>query len=569
MKYRLSFRISNGFEMSEPGRVIVPPDEQNARLRARIDELEQELALHRQSFMSPEQPAGIGAQRPSDQDYKEIFDQLSVCMFFVDVTLDGRFRYAGFNPAEEQVVGLSSAEVAGKFVEEVFAPDLAQKLAGNYRRCLEKGIAITYEDELRFPAGSRYFHTNLIPLRDTSGRIHRIVGACIDTTDLKQALQEAVGRQKLESLGILAAGIAHDFNNLLGSILVEAELAETELDAGGSPKRELQSIQSVASRAAEIVRQLMTYAGKDSARRELVDLSLLMEEMLGLLKVSISKHADLQVDLPRDLPAIWANPAQLRQVIMNLITNASDALNENEGVISISIREVANANSLTDPRASDANARYVRMTVRDSGCGMTPEVLSRIFDPFYTTKFAGRGLGLAAAQGIIRSHDGEIAVSSTPGQGSVFEIQLPCCAQSPGPVSSQMSNQEGHYGSAAGTVLLVEDEGVLRHGVSAILRNAGFHVIEASDGVAGVELFRQNHRMIDVILLDLTLPLMTGLEVLSSVRQIRPDVKVILTSAYSDEGLHFEHAPWGYIRKPYRSNELCQLLLRACQSATA
>ena len=160
-------------------------------------------------------------------------------------------------------MGLTSAEVYGKFVEEVFAEDLAQKLNANYRRCLEAGVPISYEDALDLPSGRRYFNSNLIPVRNASAVIHRIVGACIDTTDFKRNQEEALARQKLESLGVLAGGIAHDFNNLLGSILSQAELAEKELARGSAPRQELQLIKSVAMRAGEMVRQLMVYSGQD------------------------------------------------------------------------------------------------------------------------------------------------------------------------------------------------------------------------------------------------------------------------------------------------------------------
>jgi PAS domain S-box-containing protein len=303
------------------------------RLRDHIAGLEEEISQLRRSLADAEL-RHAGPQTTTDNYYKEVFDHLSVCMFFVDVTPDDRFRYAGFNPAEEEALGLSTEQVTGKFVEEVFAPDLAEKLTRNYRRCLQAGEPITYDDELNLLAGRRYFHSNLIPLRNSAGRIHRIVGACIDTTDLKRTQEEALGRQKLESLGVLAAGIAHDFNNLLGSILAQAELAEVELAGGVSPSREIRAIQGVATQAAEMVRELMTYAGKGSATREATDLSILVEEMLELLRISISKHATLRVDLPKNLPAVQANPAQLRQVIMNLITNASEAIGNTEGVIS-------------------------------------------------------------------------------------------------------------------------------------------------------------------------------------------------------------------------------------------
>ncbi len=353
-----------------------------------------------------------------DQHDKYLFDHLSVCMFFVDVTRDGRFRYAGFNPAEEKAVGLTSQQVMGKLVEEVFEPDLARKLVERYQRCVDAGTPISYDDELNLPSGCRHFASNLIPFRNRAGRIHRIVGACIDTTELKRTQEEAISRHKLESLGVVAAGIAHDFHNFLASILMEAELAETGEAEGSFPKQELRTIQTVASRATELVRELMAYAGSDPSIRERTELSHLVEEVLQLLQIFIAKNATLRVTVPEEPAFVYANPAQLRQVIMNLVTNASEALGSNGGDISINVATVAD----------EQESRWVRLTVGDTGAGMTPEVLSRIFDPFFTTKSAGRGLGLAAAQGIIRNHGGVISATSEQGKGTEFEILLPFMA---------------------------------------------------------------------------------------------------------------------------------------------
>jgi nitrogen-specific signal transduction histidine kinase/CheY-like chemotaxis protein len=395
------------------------------------------------------------------------------------------------------------------------------------------------------------------------------VGACIDTTDLKRTQEEALSRQKLESLGVLAAGIAHDFNNLLGSILAQAELAEVELAGGISPGQEIRAIQSVATRAGEMVRELMTYAGQGPTTREPTDLSLLVEEMLELLKISVSKHATLHVDLPKNLPAVQANPVQLRQVIMNLITNASESLGNTEGVISISIATVPDQDSVADRLLTPERGDCLRLTIRDTGSGMTPDIISKIFDPFYTTKLSGRGLGLAAVQGIIRSHNGAIAVTSVPGQGSQFEILMPCTKQ-PVPIRSQAdaTSTNGGLEEQPGTVLVIEDESSLRQAVAAMLRKWGFRVIEAADGATGTELFRRNPAMIDAVLLDMTMPMMGGTEVFEAMRQIRPDVKVILTSAYGADSLDGTQTPWAYIRKPYRARELSELLRRACQGAS-
>jgi PAS domain S-box-containing protein len=504
----------------------------------------------------------------SELQYKEVFDNISVCMFLIDVTSDGRFRIAGFNPAEERAVGLTTAEVSGKFVEEVFAEELAEKVSANYRRCLGAGAPINYDDELNLPNGRRYFHSNLIPMRNASGRINRIVGACIDTTDFKRTQEEALAGQKLESLGVLAGGIAHDFNNLLGGILAQAELAEKEL-AGGSPAgQELQTIKNVAIRAGEMVRELMVYSGQDETSLGPVDLSRLVEEMLELLKISISKHATLKVELPKDLPAVRANAVQIRQIVMNLITNASEALSDRPGVISVVIAQVeANPRALAE-NPPDSGCGHLCLEVSDTGCGMTEGIVARIFDPFFTTKLAGRGLGLAAVQGIVRSHGGTINVLSVPGRGSQFQILLPCIGQPARDAQELAAIPSGREpGNITGTVLVVEDEEVLRRAVSKMLRKERFSVLEAGDGTAGADLFRAHESGIDAVLLDLTLPGMSGREVLSELRRIRPDVKVILTTAYSQENALSaigEQRPWSYVRKPYQFSDLLNLLRKAC-----
>jgi two-component system cell cycle sensor histidine kinase/response regulator CckA len=553
--------------MNTPNANGFPQEQETQRLRARIAELEEELSRIRGS---DEQPDRQEAGALLDIELrKEVFDNISVCIFLIDVTSDGRFKFAEFNPAEEKAVGLTNAEVSGKFVEEVFAEELAEKLVANYRRCQESGAPINYDDELNLPSGRRHFHTNLIPIRNASGRIHRLVGACIDTTDFKRTQEEALARQKLESLGVLAGGIAHDFNNLLGGILAQAELVETEMDDGSPAIQGLQVIKGVVVRASEIVRELMVYSGQDEASLGPVDLSRLVEEMLELLKISISKNATLRVELPKNLPAVRANAVQIRQVVMNLITNASEALGNKDGVISVAIAKVESgqgAFAASQPAPNPGG--YLQLEVSDTGSGMTTETLARIFDPFFTTKFAGRGLGLAAVQGIIRSHGGVIDVASTYGQGSRFEILLPCIGEpvrDTGELALSASTRE--YGSVAGTVLVVEDEEVLRVAVSKMLRREGFSVIEAGDGTTGANLFRANEFKIDVVLLDLSLPGMPGREVLEELRRIRPDVKVILTTAFSHENalssISEQHL-WGYVRKPYQFSELTGLLREAC-----
>ena len=262
------------------------------------------------------------------------------------------------------------------------------------------------------------------------GRHGVITGASViarDITVLKRRQQETLAQHKLETLGRLADGIAHNFNNLLAGILASAELAETESDAGSPVVDELHKISTATIRGGEIIRQLMIYSGSESLTLEPVDISLLIQEMLPLLQVSTSKCVVLKIDLAHDLPVVQAVPQQMRQVVMNLISNAAEAIGERDGVIRVATELVKigdHANLIADGHLRNGN--YALLEVSDTGCGMKPEVQAKIFDPFFTTKQSGRGIGLALIQGIIRAYGGAISVKSLLGQGSTFQVWLPC-----------------------------------------------------------------------------------------------------------------------------------------------
>jgi two-component system cell cycle sensor histidine kinase/response regulator CckA len=423
----------------------------------------------------------------------------------------------------------------------------------------------TFQAECRLRRADGEYRWILItggPRFESSGAFAGYVGSCTDITDLKRSQEESLARQKLESLGVLAGGVAHDFNNLLGSIVANSELVLSELPDGSPATEGVESIKNVAGRAAEIVRQMMSYAGQEDTVFEPVDLSGLLHEMLEFLKVSISKRATLNVTLSQKLPAVRANAAQLRQVILNLITNASESLGGQEGVISVTAARVRGSPGDSAPNLGRSD--YVCLDVSDTGYGMTEEVQSKIFDPFFTTKFPGRGLGLAVVKGIVRSHDGAIKVVSAPGRGSRFEILLPCSSEPACEGHDEaVSSATGQVVSFSGAVLIVEDEDALRLAVSKILRRKGYTVIEAANGDTGVSLLRDSAQEIDVVLLDLTLPGLSSREVLSELRRLRSDVKVIVTSAYSRDQVQTTlggQQPWLYIRKPYRINELTDLL---------
>jgi CheY-like chemotaxis protein len=352
----------------------------------------------------------------------------------------------------------------------------------------------------------------------------------------------------------------------MGGILASSELALAGRADALLIDEELQRIKAAAVHGGEIVRQLMIYSGKESPVFEPVDVSHVIEEMLPLLKISISKHAILNIELDENIPEVRANPAQIRQVVMNLVTNASEAVGERAGVILIrtSLARIGQVSIESDP-AKLPEGDYVQMVISDTGAGMTPEVHARIFDPFFTTKFPsrGRGLGLAVTHGIVRNHGGAIQVSSSS-NGTVFQVWLPCFAKTDQKTSKPVVPVvAGKPFSKAGTILVVEDEDLLRLAVSKALTKRGFSVLEACDGSAGMELIRRHKNDIDVVLLDVTLPGLSSREIFEEAERIRPELKVILTSAYGKEtvagsfaGLPVER----FIRKPFQLAELVAAL---------
>ncbi len=492
------------------------------------------------------------ALQQSELLYKELLNNTPECVFALDVTPDLRFQFVGLNQAEERAVGLSSAEVAGRFVDDVLSKEVLDRVLPHYLGCVQSGAITKYDEELNLPIGQKYFHTTLIPLRNIEGRIYRIVGCCADLTDMRRAQQEALSRQKLESLGVLAAGIAHDFNNLLGSILTNAELAETQLAEGHSPMEEILIIKSVAIRTAEIVRELILYAGQEKADSEPSDVSRVVEEMLHLLKVAISKCASLNTHLDRDLPLVRVSAAKIRQLLMNLIVNASESLEQKDGTIYIRTSRVFGCGDTSSgAQAQTPQGEYVRLEVSDTGCGIPEAARARIFDPFFTTKFAGRGLGLAVVQGIVRAHGGAIYVRSNTGQGTTFEVFLPAV------LASERRSPK------TATVLFVEDEVTLRSAVSQMLRKKEFSVIEAGDGWTALDFLRNHPDDIGVLLLDMTLPGVPSSDLIEEAKHLRPHMKIVLTSAYQRatvmHGIESQQIR-AFIRKPFLIDEVVRLL---------
>jgi two-component system, cell cycle sensor histidine kinase and response regulator CckA len=450
-------------------------------------------------------------------------------------------------------------ELGNGWVGGVHPEDLDRCLV-TYSAAFDARECFQMEYRLRRADGEyRWILDSGSPRFSPDGTFAGYIGSAIDITESKRNQERLLVTQKLESVGLLAGGVVHDINNFLGCILASTDKSLSELGTHSRTRRSLQQIEAIAHRALEIAQQVMIYTGQTPQQIERVDIARLVRDMMQLLRVCIPKEADLNVNLPASLFLSRANAPQLRQVIMNLVINAGEAIGSQNGAITITARQDT---ALGYPHDTGNHAvstgEFICLEVSDTGKGMTDEVRRRIFDPFFTTKVSGRGLGLAAVQEIVRSHGGNIDVTSAPGKGTRFQILLPCEAA---PIVSPQPPKflSKRVPSRPGSILIVEDEETLRISVATMLRKRGFSVLEASDGNLAVEAIHERNEDIAVVLLDLTLPGKSSQEVFEELRRHRPGVKVILTSAYGLENIvgplkALKSAD--FIRKPYQFNEL-------------
>ena len=508
------------------------------------------------------------ALRESEERFRNMADTAPVmiwvsgsdklCTFFNKVWLD--------------FTGRTMEQELGEGWAEVVHPDDLDRCTATYSASFDARRSFQTECRLRRADGEyRWVLEDGIPRFEQGGVFVGYIGSCLDITDLKRAHEEDLTKQKLETVGMLAGGIAHDFNNLLGGVLAHSELALAELASGSNPTDELERIRDGAIRGAEIVRQLMIYAGQESEALELVDVSAIVKDMLELLKVSVSKHVSVEADLGKQLPVVRANPSQIRQVVMNLFYNASEAIGDQDGVIRVTTRRViVGGDSPVATSEPLAKGDYVQLEISDTGRGMTPEVQARIFDTFFTTKIGGNhGLGLAGVQKIVERLHGTIRLSSAPGKGTAFQILLPSDESMIAAVHTATDRANDEELAARGkTVLIVEDEDLLRQGVSKMLRKKGLSVLEASDGYTALDLIRTQKDDMDLLLMDITIPGASSREVYEEAERLRPDLPVIVTSANSEEiaaaslAAGIQH----FLRKPYRFGDLIVLIRETLSS---
>jgi PAS domain S-box-containing protein len=514
--------------------------------------------------------------RHSEGRFRRMFEQSPWGTVAYDPT--GRPLY--INPVHRSLMGLSEEELALALEHYNIRKD-PQLSALGLAPLIERGFAgePTALPDRRYvpremvppmdkdPLWLRGF---IYPVVDAEAGVKEVVVTFEDITAAKQAeaqqaaldlrLQQA---ERVESLSVLAGGIAHDFNNILVTVLGNAELALMDLPPESPVRAFLTDIASGATRAADLVRQLLVYSGNSEVAKEHLDVTSLVEEVSHLVEATISKKATVQYDMERALPTVEADATQLRQIVMNLIINASEALGDQSGTITVrtGARQCDAADLAETYLAEDLPVGlYCFIEVADTGVGMDEGTRERLFEPFFTTKFAGRGLGLAAVLGIVRGHRGAIQVVSEPGEGTTFRVMLPGGHEWP-------ERQEAAEGAGdwqgKGTMLLVDDEAPVRAVAERMLQRMGFEVVTAPNGRKAVELIREDQDRFVGVVLDLAMPEMDGAECLDELRSIRPDLPVLMSSGYSEQNVSkrfTQHRPTLFVQKPFQFAALSKAL---------
>ena len=506
----------------------------------------------------------------SPDDLGELANALPAFLAILDRSC--RYRYA--NEHYHTKLGLTPDQVVGSHVRDLHGHETWSVVRPYMARCLE-GQCTHFEKRVSLGSGSsHYVHASFTPRYSNSGAVVGIYVCVLDRTEQHDIEQRVQQTQKLESLGVLAGGIAHDFNNMLVAILGNAAVALEAYAVPEGLEEELRDIESSARRASELCNQLLRYSGASPVRKESIDMGALLAETLGLLRTAASKNIILRTSLPSALPPVDGDPSQIQQVLMNLVTNASDAIGSEPGEIRVQIgtRHCTREDLLRDNLSQAlefAEGEYVFVEVEDTGCGMDEQTRVRIFDPFFSTKFAGRGLGLASVLGIVNSHEGALTLATTPGSGTTFTLLLPVSPAS-APDPDCPPPRRSSWTSDA-TVLLVDDDPVVRRTVTRMLASFGLQVLVAEDGADAVAAFERERDTVDCVLLDLTMPGMDGKTALSRMQELKPGTPILVASGFheaSAESLLGSAGVVGFLQKPFGLEALMDGLKLALEPAS-
>ena len=535
-------------KITEPFGYLIKPF-QNRELKVTI-----EMALYKANT-DAERKQAVEALRKSEEKYRTLFEAESDALFMVDAETADILES---NEAATRLYGYSPSEFKGLKAMDLSAEP--EKTSESIRRASSKtSVSIRYhkkKDETVFPVeiSANYFthhgrRINISAIRDISERMR-----------LEARLREA---QKIEAIGTLAGGIAHEFNNALTSVMGNVELLAGDLPQNEDLNEYIDAIKTASQRMAGLTKQLLAYARGGRYRDEIVSLSDFVEERLTMLKSNVDPSLRVETDLARDIFKVKADLTQVQMVISTLVDNAAEAV-ENEGRIRISTssQEIDEAFAQKHP---DLNpGAYVCLTVADDGKGMDPETVDKIFDPFFSTKFLGRGLGMAAAHGIIVNHAGAILIDSKPGKGTSVRIYLPAVrAEEDRTEEKLLKKPEFKVSGATGTILVIEDEELVMNTIRSILKKLGYRVLEAKTGNEAIDMVRTFDEDIDLALLDIKLPDISGDRLYPIIMEARPNLKVIVCSGYALDGPVREILNAGaeaFIQKPFSIAQISEKL---------
>lgn len=523
--------------------------------------------------------------RESEERFRITAQMTGEVIYDCDVAT-GRITWAG---AVERVTGFTEeqfADVDLKACEALIHPDDRRRTIDTRTHALSNLSAYHVDYRFRRKEGSYILIEDQgVVLPGQDGHPQRVLGtmnnisarhqAEVDRLEMERRLMHA---QKLESLGVLAGGIAHDFNNLLTVILGNLELALLDVDDSSSAQVTVQQAVAATRRAADLTRQMLAYSGRGRFVVRPIDLSATIQEMVQLLRVSIGRAAVLNLEVDPHLPSVHADSAQIQQIIMNLVTNAAEAIGDAEGSVTVRTRvrdcdEACLAESCLAEKPRPG--RYVVLEVIDDGCGMSEEVQQRLFDPFFSTKFTGRGLGMSVVMGVVRGHGGAILVSSQAGRGTSVQVLFPASLQKPvasGPTPETSPNldEPSLHAGPTRTVLVVDDEEAVCALAAEVLQQSGYRVLTSADGKEALQLYSEHRGQIAGVVLDMTMPIMDGMETFLKLKELDPDVRVILASGCDAQTIQDRFAGKGirdFIQKPFSLQALRTAVGRLCAPA--
>lgn len=502
------------------------------------------------------------------REWEQTFDSIPDLIFITDTN----HTISRANRAMAKYCGVRPEELPGRKCYEVFHNLSSPPSYCPLQSLKEGGASRAEEVEVGNLCG--FFDISVSPLYNEQGTLVACVHVARDVTERKKAHeyrleleQQLLQAQKLESLGVLTGGIAHDFNNILMIILGHCTLAKEE-EARAKIICHLDQIEIAGSRAADLCRQMLTYAGKAPLVQSQIDLTALVRDMVQMLQPAFNKKVAIECDFGAGLPKLTCDEAKIQQIVMNLVVNAAEALGEQGGEVKVTLSQktVRKAEQKADCFGNRIPpAAYLCLEVADTGCGMDQETQKRIFEPFFSTKFTGRGLGLSAISGIIKSHDGALQLRSTPGEGTTFSVYFPlppCAPPDREDAASTLSAPEA-AARLQGTILLVDDEEELRTVGCELLTSMGFSVIAAKNGKEALATWQERKSEIDLVLMDLTMPELDGVETYRALRSDDRSLPVLFCSGYGDQEIRpciGDDAHAGFIAKPYQLDQLQKTL---------